>query len=113
YSFGVQLVLLVMNGYAAWKIADTIGWRLYFVVQASQMVLLYAMLYFLTSWQSVTSGSARYLPFVLLQYLPLVLLVMAAIGDGISRRTRDWPHWVGVVLPCAVHISYLCNTLFR
>jgi hypothetical protein len=104
YSTIVQLASIVLNGYAAWKIADTLSWRIFFSFEAIRSVSVFAIRYFFPV--------SMWFVLVPLQYLPFVFLLIAAISDGIKRRPRDWPHWVGVVLPCILHISYFCRMLF-
>ena len=103
YSFGVQLVLFGLNLFAAWKISDSLDWRAYFLVQAFMLVLGFFFRFLLIQYE------ALYLAF----YMPLLFLLIAAIGDRVRRRVRDWPHWVGVALPFAVFVTSMIHSFHR
>jgi hypothetical protein len=103
YSWGIQLVLFGLNLFAAWKIADSLGWRLYFLGQSCVLVLVFLLRFLLV----------RYELLHLAYYLPLLFLLIAAIGDRVRRRVRDWPHWVGVGLPFAVFVTSVTQFFHR
>jgi hypothetical protein len=102
YSLGIQLVLFGLNLLAAWKISDSLGWRVYFLGQSLMLVLGFLFRFLLIRYDVL------YLAF----YMPLLFLLIAAIGDRARRRVRDWPHWVGVALPFAVFVTSMIY-LFR
>jgi hypothetical protein len=103
YSLGIQLVLFGLNLFAAWKISDSLGWRLYFLTHSFMLVLGFLLRFLLIRYE------ALYLTF----YLPLLFLLIAAIGDRLRRRVRDWPHWVGVALPFGVFVTSLFRLFHR
>jgi hypothetical protein len=103
YSLGIQLVLFGLNLFAAWKISDSLGWRMYFLTQSFMFVLGFLFRFLLFRYESL------YFVF----YAPLLLLLIAAIGDRVKRRARDWPHWVGVALPFAVFIASIIHIFQR
>jgi hypothetical protein len=103
YSVGVQLILFGLNLFAAWKISDSLGWRAYFLVQSFMLVSSFFFRFLLVRHE------ALYLVF----YSPLLFLLIAAIGDRVRRRVRDWPHWVGVALPFAVFVTSMIHIFYR
>jgi hypothetical protein len=103
YSLGVQLILFGLNLFAAWKISDSLGWRVYFLVHSFVLVSGFFLRFAIIRYQ------AMYLVF----YMPLLFLLIAAIGDWVRRRVRDWPHWVGVALPFAVFVASIIHLFHR
>jgi hypothetical protein len=93
----------VLGVLAAWKGADTLWWRSYFILQillipaipTSQLLGLSAMSLF-----SIISCGL------------LVLLTVAVIADHRAHRARDWSHWLGVVLwTSAIGVSLIAGIL--
>lgn len=103
YSWGIQLTWLALNLFAAWKISDSVSWRVYFLAGASILVLGFILRFLFV----------RYDVLFLVFYLPLLLLLIAIINDRVRGRVRDWPHWVGVVLPFAVFVASLTRFFHR
>ena len=106
YSISLLAVNLAVYAYAAWKVADTRGWRLFFVAEVA-IGLFFAVVTFAAidpegSW--ITS---------LVTPTMLLLLAAAVIGDRRSKRRRDWPHWVGVGSMVVSFVSYFAMQLLR
>ena len=106
YTLGVQLFLFGLYLFAAWKISDSLGWRVYFLSQSLMLVLGFLLRFLIIRF---IRYEALYLSF----YMPLLFLLIAAIGDRVRGRVRDWPHWVGVVLPFAVFATSLTRFFHR
>jgi hypothetical protein len=92
-----HLLAAGINFWAAFRVADSLGWRLLFVISGA-MALVMAItplvylhsLYLYIYW---LGGMAT-----------TILLVGAAITDRRTRRRRDWPHWTAVALQLTLSI---------
>jgi hypothetical protein len=89
YVILANIANIVLSFWAAWKIADSLSWRLWFVGYGCQVPAIFI--------QAMLGGPLTYLIAAIPAGLFLLLMV-AAISDWAAHRTRDWPHWLGVVL---------------
>jgi hypothetical protein len=97
-SMGLPLVFFL---WCAWKAADTIAWRVVFVVLA-----ISTLLYFVPSVTFALGFSSSPLTAIALTNLGrgvvVLLLEIWAISEDVTRlRTRFWTHWAGAGLVIA------------
>jgi hypothetical protein len=104
YMFFTTIATLVISVWATFKVADSTAWRLWFVFYGIQM-LLWAFIGLLgpeAMWiMRVTSSGF------------LALLIIAAVGDRLRGRVRDWPHWLGVAMQFVMLVSAAIQTLLN
>ena len=96
----LNVVLIGLNLWAAAKIADSIPWKLLFLVDGLMVVGMFGI-----AWLVSTD-----LVPVVLWGAPLatfLLLLLAAWGDRRDHIRRDWPHWLGVGLKMVTTLQML------
>jgi hypothetical protein len=107
FFFVLDLAVIAIDLWAAWRVADTSWWRLMFVFKALMILDMFAIQFVLR-----TSPHLYAYANLATDMLVFALLVSAACADRLSRRQRDWPHWFGVFTSVAVYAVAILPQLF-
>jgi hypothetical protein len=102
YMILATIAKIVLSFWAAWKIADSFSWRLWFVGYGCQMPAIVI--------QGKLGGAFLYFVAAMPAGL-FLLLIVAAISDWAAHRTRDWPHWLGVVLQLILFCAWFARAV--
>jgi hypothetical protein len=89
--------------WVAWKVADSMAWRLWFILYGLEMP---------ANWLFAILGQLSQTHIRLMPVILLILLVLAAIGDKAASRVRDWPHWLAVGMQAVLLASAIVNWLW-
>jgi len=96
----LQLMFVAICLLAAWKAADTFAWRLLFLFEA-------AFILFTVLWPVLIGINYYFSGYYIVSVAIFFVMIWAALSDWRSRRQRDWPPWVGVVLRLGNHLVML------
>jgi hypothetical protein len=103
---GLNLAVISVDFWAAWRVGDTPWWRLLFITKGAMVIATFALPFIVRPTQISHANLGMYL-------LIVILLVAAASTDRLHRRARDWLHWVGVVMSAAVYLAVTAPLLFE
>lgn len=103
-----SIIPLVFNVWCAWKVADTLKWRIAFIVFAISPILSGASSVLL-GWATTPTGikNAIAASSISLSAIRLIAVGFSALGDRLSGLQRFWTHWLGVglfILVCVASI---------
>lgn len=104
FLVGLNLIVVGISFWVAWRIADTWPWKLFFLIEGVFVIGSFVLPYFLRQlpmlFATLRLGTSL---------LGFVALLAAAIRDRRSLRNRDWAHWVGVFIRVGSYVIVLVS----
>jgi hypothetical protein len=105
YFIGMQLSWIGICFWAARRITDSRFWRYLFIVDGFILASAFG-------WQLFGQYTFSSLIIAIGPYATFLLLLLAITGDRRAGRSRDWPHWLGVLLRMSGYAVMLGQVLW-
>jgi hypothetical protein len=106
------LVTLLIDGWCAWRVADTVLWRALFLVMVLATLLSSGLMFQLTSsFSDIKIQTVIFASHIGSSALVLLIECSAVLSDLRSERHRFWNHWVGVGLSMLAQFVAITGTV--
>jgi hypothetical protein len=97
-------VLTLINVLGAFTATGSRWWRSYFVTQTIAIVSMY-LAFAAGAMLGPRALVGEFVPSLLSQLAALTFFVVAVVADLGGKRSRDWLHWLGVVVILPILIA--------